>query len=303
MKLNPICRSLIENTNDIILITDTNPFDQGGPRIVYVNSAFEKLMGYTKDEVMGKSPRILNGTDTDRQTLYRIRKALREAKGIRVEILKYNKQGRERWLDINIVPLTNAEDEVTHFASIERDMTRYKKRERQLVNMALFDSLTGALSRPAFFQHAEKEFGRSQRYNRPLSVMMIDIDHFKKVNDEYGHQAGDNVLQIFSEAMQEEIRSTDFIGRIGGEEFTLLLPDTTLKEASYLAERVRARITKYPYLAGDMLIEVTASLGVAELHKEDKDFNELLQRADEAMYQAKQGGRNQVITSPLSLVS
>lgn len=303
MRLSTIFGSLINNTNDIVLICDATPFDQGGPQIVYVNPAFEELMGYKSDEVIGESPRILNGADTDRQALYRIRKALREGKGVRTEILKYNKQGRERWLDINIVPLRDDSGEITHFASIERDLTRYKKRERQLVNMALFDSLTGALSRPAFFQHAEKEFTRSQRYNRPLSVMMVDIDHFKKINDEYGHQSGDNVLEIFSEAMQEEIRSTDFIGRIGGEEFALLLPDTTIKEASYLAERVRARITKYPYLAGDMLIEVTASLGVAELNSDDREFNEILQRADEAMYQAKQAGRNQVITSSLLAVN
>jgi diguanylate cyclase (GGDEF)-like protein/PAS domain S-box-containing protein len=251
-------------------------------------------MGYSTQEVIGASPDILNGRGTDRQTRYRIRKAMRNGKGIRTELLKYNKQGQGYWMDINLIPLMDKNGEVTHFASIERDLTRYKRMETQLINMALFDSLTGALSRPAFMEQSTKELSRSMRFHRPLSVMMIDIDHFKAINDNYGHAAGDNVLQIFVEAIQEVIRSTDFLGRVGGEEFALLLPDTSAPAAAHLAERIRERITRYPYLAGDMLIEVTASLGVAEFQSEDRDIKTLLNRADEALYQAKQSGRNRV---------
>ena len=287
-------QTLIQSTTDVVMMTDATPQDAGGPIIVYVNPAFERLMGYTAEEVLGQSPRMFNGPDTDNHTRYRINKALREGKSIRTEILKYCKDGQARWLDMNIVPLLDAAGVITHFASVERDLTRYKKIERQLANMALFDALTGTLNRPAFYQHAEKEFARSKRYYRPLSVIMLDIDHFKRVNDQYGHQGGDQVLQIFAEACQEIIRSTDLMGRVGGEEFALLLPDTPLKAAFNLAERLRERITKYPYLAGDMLIEITASLGVAELHNDDDDFKGLLQRADEALYSAKHAGRNQV---------
>jgi diguanylate cyclase (GGDEF)-like protein/PAS domain S-box-containing protein len=294
MMLEQLVQSLIRDTSDIIVITDTTAQGDGGPRIVYVNPAFEKLMGYRAEEVIGQSPRLFNGPDTDRHTRYRIRKALREGKGIRTEILKYTTGGDPRWLDMNIVPLRDNQGAVTHYASIERDLTRYKKIERQLANMALFDSLTGTLTRPAFYQHAEKEFSRSKRYYRPLSVIMLDIDHFKRVNDQYGHQGGDQVLQIFAEACMEVIRSTDLMGRVGGEEFALLLPDTPLKAAFNLAERLRERINKYPYLAGDMLIDITASLGVAELQGDDADFKMLLQRADEALYRAKHEGRNRV---------
>ena len=258
-------QTLIQSTTDVVIVTDATPHEAGGPRIVYVNPAFEQLMGYTAEEVLGQSPRILNGPDTDSHTRYRIRKALRDGKGMRTEILKYGKDGQTRWLDMNVVPLRDADGVITHFACIERDLTRYKKIERQLANMALFDSLTGTLNRPAFYQHAEKEFTRSKRYYRPLSVIMLDIDHFKRVNDQYGHHGGDQVLQIFAEACQEVIRNTDLMGRVGGEEFAMLLPDTSMKAAFNLAERLRERINKYPYLAGDMLIEITASLGVAEL--------------------------------------
>ena len=294
METDTIFKTLIDTTNDVVIISDVTPFEEGGPRIVYVNPAFEKLMGYTAAEVIGQSPRLLHGPNTDRQTRYRIRKAIINGKGLRTELLKYDKQGHARWLDMNIVPLHDAHGQIKYFASIERDLTRYKKMERQLANMALFDSLTGALSRAAFFQHAEKEFKRAKRYTRPLSTIMVDIDHFKKINDQYGHAAGDHVLQIFVEAIEEEIRSTDAIGRIGGEEFALLLPDTPSKAAAHLAERVRQRITKYPYIAGKMLIEVTASLGVAILEDEDTNFKTMLQRADEALYSAKHSGRNRV---------
>lgn len=294
MKLQALFKTLLETTNDVVIITDITPFEQGGPRIVYVNPAFEELMGYSAQEVIGESPRILHGPNTDRQTRYRIRKAILNGKSLRTELMKYSKNGQSHWLDMNIMPLRNEDGMIEYYASIERDLNRYKKMERQLANMALFDSLTGALSRAAFMQHAEKEFKRAQRYSRPLSVIMLDIDHFKKINDQHGHAAGDHVLQIFVEAIEEEIRSTDVIGRIGGEEFALLLADTTQNAAAYLAERVRERITKYPYIAGKMLIEVTASLGVAVMNADDSGFNVLLQRADEALYSAKHGGRNRV---------
>lgn len=294
MSYNALFSRLIETTNDVVIITDATPLEAGGPRIVYVNRAFEELMGYAAEEVLGQSPRLLNGPDTDAHTRSRIRKALREGTSLRTEILKYNKAGQPRWLDINLMPLRDPEGVITHYACIERDLTRYKKIQRQLAQMAMFDSLTGALNRPAFFQHAEKEFSRAKRYHRPLSVIMLDIDHFKRINDQYGHQAGDHVLKIFVEACEEITRETDLLGRIGGEEFVLLLPDTPLNSAYYLAERLRERINKYPYLAGDMLIEVTASLGVAEVQAGDDNFKALLHRADEALYEAKHSGRNRV---------
>jgi len=294
MQFDALFRQLIESTSDIVLVCDATPPEKGGPCIVFANPAFEKHMGYSLSEVLGESADLLYGRGTDRQTRSRIRKVMRQGKGIRTELLKYSKEGQGYWMDTNIIPLKDESGAVTHFASIERDLTRYKRMESQLINMALFDSLTGALSRPAFLDQSDKEVARSKRYNRPLSVMMIDIDHFKSINDNYGHAAGDNVLQIFVEAIQEVIRTTDFLGRVGGEEFALLLPDTSAKSAYHLAERVRERITKYPYLAGDMLIEVTASLGVAELQTRDPDIKALLNRADEALYTAKQSGRNRV---------
>ena len=276
------------------MLTDARLHEPGGPFIEYVNSAFELHMGYLATELLGQSPTLFNGVDTDVSVYKKIRANLKKGKASRTEILHYTKDSQTRWLDMTVTPLRTDSGEISHFAFVARDITRHKNIERQLTTLALFDSLTGALNRPAFHQQADKEYSRSKRYSRPLSVIMLDIDHFKQVNDRYGHPAGDQVLQIFAEACQEVIRSTDLMGRVGGEEFALLLPDTPSKSALYLAERLRLRINKYPYLAGDMLIEVTASLGVAELQSSDADFKALLQRADEALYAAKHGGRNRV---------
>jgi diguanylate cyclase (GGDEF)-like protein/PAS domain S-box-containing protein len=287
-------KTLIDSTTDPVFVTDARPQDLDGPRIEYANPALEKFMGYRAGDLIGQSTSILHGPDTDPATLKRIRAALHKGKGIRTEILHYGKDGQAHWLDMNVTPLRDATGVLSHFAFFARDIHHVKMIEQQLAKLALIDSLTGTLNRPALHQQADKEFTRSKRYHRPLSVIMLDIDHFKQVNDRYGHQAGDQVLQIFAEACQEIIRSTDLLGRVGGEEFAILLPDTPSKAACHLAERLRQRITKYPYLAGDMLIEVTASLGVAELQPGDADFKALLQRADEALYLAKHGGRNQV---------
>lgn len=287
-------QSLMESTTDLVLVTEASLTELGGPRIEYSNTAVAQLFKFPHGELIGRPLDILNGAETDAPTHKKIRNALRKAKAIRVEILLYGKDDQSHWLDLNITPLRNAAGDITHFAFVGRDIHRYKNLERQLTSLALFDSLTGALNRPAFHQQAEKEFARSRRYYRPLSVIMLDIDHFKQVNDRYGHSAGDQVLQIFAEACQEVIRSTDLMGRVGGEEFAILLPDTPSRSACHLAERLRVRINKYPYLAGDMLIEVTASLGVAELQAGDENFKTLLHRADEALYQAKHSGRNRV---------
>lgn len=293
MEFDALFRQMIENTQDLVTLYACGK--QGSqPQIMYVNPAFEQRMGYGLKDLQGKSFDFFYGPATELATRRRISRTLREAHPLRIEIQKYTQSGQTLWLDMNLIPLKNRNGRVTHFAAIERDLTHYKSLERELAKMALFDSLTGALSRSAFFQQASKEFTRARRYHRPLSVIMLDIDHFKKINDRYGHSAGDYVLQIFVEAIQDVIRSTDFLGRIGGEEFALLLPDSPLAAAHMLAERVRERIIRYPYLAGEMLIEVTCSLGVAELVKEDKEFKVLLARADDALYRAKQQGRNQV---------
>lgn len=243
---------------------------------------------------MGQNPKILQGPDTDDQTRYKMRQAMRENKSIRIQILNYDKFGNQLWLDINMVPLFDEDGELAYYAAIERDLTEYKRLQSHLENMANTDSLTGLSNRQSFMHRAEKEFSRSRRYARYLSVVMIDIDHFKGINDRYGHAVGDTVLQQASAICQSCLRGSDLLGRIGGEEFVLLLPDTPMSNAMFVAERMREQLEHTPIEVDKLVISITASFGVASLIDPDINFNSILERADVAMYHAKHDGRNKV---------
>ena len=301
MQFALVFQALVENTNDVIMVLDATPLSEGGPRIVYVNPAFEKLMGYSAADVIGQNPKILQGPGTDDKTRYKLRKAMREGASIRTQILNYDKAGNELWLDINMVPLFDENGMLTYYAAIERDLTEHKKLQSHLENMATIDSLTGMANRQAFMQRAKNEFNRARRYARPLTVVMIDIDHFKTINDQYGHAAGDDVLRQAADICQSSLRGSDFMGRVGGEEFVLLLPDTPHANAYHVAERMRTHLYETPIeLDNGITLNITASFGVAPMNEYDSDFDALLERADEAMYNAKHNGRNQVKSAACS---
>ena len=292
-----VFKSLVENTNDVIMVMDATPLDDGGPYIVYVNPAFEKLMGYRADEVVGQNPKMLQGKDTDDKTRLKIRQAMSLGERIRTQILNYAKDGQPLWLDINIVPIHNEQGQLAFFAAIERDLTEHKMLQSRLEVLASTDSLTGLPNRQAIMNKAEKEFARARQYNCPLSIVMIDIDHFKSINDQHGHAAGDHVLREVSLICQDVLRGSDVIGRIGGEEFVLLLPEAPQASAEQVAERMRARLADTRISFHDLNFTITASFGVATLNTDDETLQGMLDRADEAMYHAKHGGRNQVRTA------
>jgi len=297
MIFEQVFKSLVENTNDVIMVMDSTTLEDGGPRIIYVNPAFERLMGYASDEVVGKNPSILQGEDTDMNTRSKIREAMRDGKRIRTQILNYTKEGQPLWLDINIVPIFNDEGRLAYFAAIERDLTEHKELQSRLEKLASTDSLTQLPNRQAIMNRAEKEFAHAKRYNRPLSLVMIDVDHFKSINDTYGHAAGDIVLEQVGQICGETLRDSDVLGRVGGEEFVLLLPDTPPDNAKHVAERMRQRLAQTPIQIENLDLNITASFGVASITPDDGSLEEILARSDAAMYDAKHNGRNQVKTA------
>lgn len=171
---------IVELASDIIIVTEATPIVEDGPKIVYVNHAFTKLTGYTKEEVLGKTPRILQGPNTNRTTTNKIRNALAQQLPIKAEVLNYSKSGEEYWLDINIVPMKSEFGEVHYFAAVERDITEQKEREKQLKELSIRDPLTALLNRRGFFEAAQVLLGFSKRNEKPVALAMIDIDHFKK---------------------------------------------------------------------------------------------------------------------------
>jgi len=170
--------------------------------------------------------------------------------------------------------------------------------EKRILRLASTDYLTGLLNRRAFMQRLEIEVNRIKRSKRSLSLIILDIDFFKKVNDQFGHQAGDLVLQEIARCLSYTCRPYDFIGRYGGEEYIVCLPETREEDSIGVAERIRQAVASQKILIPELMqyVTITASLGVAELkYTEDENLDALINRADTALYKAKQGGRNQVV--------
>lgn len=170
----------------------------------------------------------------------------------------------------------------------------HQERERQAVT----DGLTGVNNRRSFSENLQKEFERAKRYDQPLSLVIVDLDYLKRINDQYGHVAGDDAIRSIGGVLKLSSRSTDFVARYGGEEFCILLPNTEIDMAEQLAERLRR-------LINEVVIEgygnISASLGVSNYPLHAQSAEELFLRADEALYKAKQGGRNCVVTAPLKV--
>jgi diguanylate cyclase (GGDEF)-like protein/PAS domain S-box-containing protein len=177
------------------------------------------------------------------------------------------------------------------------DVSQRKQLEAELLQQANTDGLTGTSNRRHFLNQAEQEIRRSRRFARPMSVLMMDVDHFKKINDNHGHAVGDAVLQSVVKRALESLRQSDFLGRIGGEEFAVILPETDLNAATEAAERLRVHIAERALVAERAAIPVTTSIGVAQLAATDGTIDDVLHRADTALYRAKHNGRNRVEVS------
>ncbi|HEY8084494.1 MAG TPA: GGDEF domain-containing protein [Methylophilaceae bacterium] len=172
------------------------------------------------------------------------------------------------------------------------------KSEQRLSALSQKDPLTGAYNRRYFDEQSRIECARSHRYGQALSILMLDLDKFKQVNDTYGHAAGDEVLKSIVHVGLGALRKSDILARFGGEEFVVLLPHADIKEASMLAERLRKAIENTEIMADGAQLKVTVSIGVSILAASESDSIEMLSRADYAMYNAKHGGRNRVDVMP-----
>jgi diguanylate cyclase (GGDEF)-like protein len=177
---------------------------------------------------------------------------------------------------------------------LEQRNQQLDKLNRQINDIAIHDKLTGLYNRHFIVGQMERQYGAFLRHGNACSIVMIDIDHFKQVNDRYGHVVGDRVLVAFSRLMESMMRQGDLIGRYGGEEFLLLLPMTDLAAASQLAQRIRARLAAEPLIDQPVMLVVTASFGVAQI-RSGESIDDWLQRSDQAMYSAKEHGRNCVM--------
>jgi len=175
-----------------------------------------------------------------------------------------------------------------------RDISTQKQNEAALIQLARHDPLTGTANRRYFFERAQQEFARAQRYQTPLSIASIDVDHFKQTNDRYGHAAGDEVLKSLCSQSLSLLRETELFARIGGEEFAILMPNTTMNGAFQLAERLRRITADSRLVFQEQEIGLHISIGVTQFKPGDLSIEDCLRRADHALYRAKENGRNRV---------
>ena len=178
----------------------------------------------------------------------------------------------------------------------QKELTERLRIETELERLATTDPLTGAYNRREFARLAQVELERARRYGHPTSAILLDVDHFKKVNDTYGHAAGDDVLVVLAQLLTREVRASDLVARYGGEEFMLFLPETSQEKAWDIAERIRRVVADMPVMVDDQIVRFTVSMGVTSSENVGQDFESLLREADRLLYQAKQSGRNQVVS-------
>lgn len=423
--MNPNCqvdmfRQAMTQAYNAVVIT-TAQLEEPGPQIVYVNPAFCTQTGYSAEELIGRSPRILQGPKTDRAVLDRLRQQIARGAFFEGQTINYRKDGTPYLVLWNISPIRDERGRITHFVSVQRDITerdhleRFHQRvlaslgegvfgldrkgrltfinqaaidllgyeseqsvigrnahqlmhaqhpdgrsypeaecpiyqvmqtnepleawrdiffradgaplpvesfanpiigltgqsegvvvvfrdisqqvslEAQLEHAAHHDRLTGAYNRHFFDQLAERECLRCLRRGEPLSLVILDIDHFKDVNDRHGHLAGDEVLKNLVRHISDRMRGNDVLTRWGGEEFALLLPDTTLEGARALAEKLRASVAEARL--ADQVPRLTISLGVTRICPGGTPAEGFM-RADRALYAAKRAGRNRVCVEP-----
>lgn len=281
--------TVVEQSPSAIVITDPNG------SIEYCNPSFTRVSGYSFDEVKGKNPRLLQSGQTPVETYAQMWKTLLSGKTWRGELVNLRKDGELYWEETVITPIQNAAGKTTYYVSIKEDITARKLAERELERLATTDSLTGLLNRRSFFAKAEKLYERSLHEPYELAVLMMDIDHFKKINDLYGHQAGDMVLHGVANCLLKNLRPTDVIARYGGEEFVVMLPRIPFATLLLLTDRLNATIRETSFTHNDTKIVVTISIGASILTRDSTSLEELLSQADKALYQAKQNGRDRAV--------
>jgi diguanylate cyclase (GGDEF)-like protein/PAS domain S-box-containing protein len=263
----------------------------------FISSGCLKLTGYERDELTDNreiSFASIIHEDDYMLVEQEVRRALGLQQPFAMEYRIKHRNGKAIWVWEQGQSVRIGQE--LFLEGIILDINRRKVMERELERMATHDPLTGLYNRRELEQHFQDELARVVRYGRPISLLWLDVDHFKSVNDRYGHLAGDEVLRQLSHLLQSSVRTVDYVARYGGEELVIILPEVDVDEALEMAERLRnlVKLTQIPITSGKQ-VGVTVSIGVASFPMHGQEASHLFRKADEAMYQAKRTGRNRVV--------
>jgi diguanylate cyclase (GGDEF)-like protein/PAS domain S-box-containing protein len=292
----------VENSVDVICCS-------GFDRIVrYISPSCFNLLGWKPEELIGKGPEVYILPEDLPQLDTAGVKILAAENHIDIAMIRMQrKDGSVVWVEINVrLVRDSVTGEPKEYVIVMRDMTERKELEERLSALALTDSLTGLMNRRSFDESLTREWKRAVRHGSQVSLLFLDIDHFKRFNDRYGHQAGDDCLRAVAEAVSDAVRTTDRVARYGGEEIAVILPSTSTAGAAEAAEKVRSAIEALrlphegnPEGGGWLTVSVGVATALARHGGTMRMPASLLQSADNAMYKAKHEGRNRVVTALL----
>ncbi|MDI9243714.1 diguanylate cyclase [Marinobacter sp. CHS3-4] len=265
----------------------------------FVSSGCYDVTGYAPDELIDNQvvswASLIDSTENDRLT-NEVEVAIGNAEPFSLEYPIERKDGSKAWMWERGRGVVEGDELMLE--GIIMDVSDRKALEDELSEMATRDALTGLLDRREASRLLDEEIGRARRYERPLAMLWIDIDHFKQVNDELGHAAGDTVLRGFSELLSSRVRQVDLVSRFGGEEFAVVMPEMSAEEARQTAERLRQLVSDTPQrLENGKSVDLTISIGVALFPEHGDNGPSLIAAADKAMYEAKAEGRNRVVVA------
>jgi diguanylate cyclase (GGDEF)-like protein/PAS domain S-box-containing protein len=278
---------VFENTSEGIIITD------GAACIVAVNRAFSEITGYSRAEVIGRKPSLLRSARHDKSFYTKLWRSLQEAGHWQGEIWNRRKSGEvyPQWTTISAV--RNADGVVTHYVSVFSDITSKKRSQAWLEYLAHHDPLTGLPNRLLFHDRLRHALQRARRENYQVAVLFIDLDHFKPVNDTYGHPIGDRLLQAVAKQFTRRLRENDTVARLGGDEFGVLIDELVNARDAALVTQKLLDIFKAPFIIEGFELQLDASIGISLYPGDGTKAVTLIQNADVAMYRAKQRGRGQ----------
>ena len=283
-------RLLAENAADVVYRLEIG----ASPRFDYMNPAVESVLGYAPEEFYADPGLVVRVTHDDDVELVRKLGMVGVETADTVQLRMMRRDGMMIWTEHRVVPRRDADGMVESLEGIARDVTALKLKEAYLSHRALHDPLTGLPNRVLLLDRLEAALARLRRHSAYLAVLYLDLDRFKTVNDNLGHDSGDRLLQVVASRLQETLRPSDSVARLGGDEFAAILPDLgDAREADQVAERL-LNIVAEPVDLGDGDLVTTVSIGIAGASDGSTSAAELLRRADFAMYTAKDRGRARV---------
>jgi diguanylate cyclase (GGDEF)-like protein/PAS domain S-box-containing protein len=283
---------VLDSLADGILVTDTGS-ESRGPEIVYANPAVSEITGYSANELLGQSPKMLQGPDTDPDVMRQLRRDLDGGRPFNGQTINYRKDGTPFTMEWSISALAGESGDAQYFVAVQRDVTLPSRRLLEAEHAARTDVLTGLPNRT----HIDDVLDGGGWLNaRAGAAVVVDIDHFKAINDTHGHFVGDEVLRAFAGRLSASVRNGEVVARWGGEEFCILIVGAGDQAAS-VAQRIVADVCATPFATSVGELAITASAGSAAIGGNCQTAQELLTAADTAMYAAKRLGRNRAVAA------